>query len=102
MKSFCLIVMVALLVAVPLSLWSAEKENGASLYKSKCAMCHGEKGEGKVLMDAPTLKGTKMTAEKLVVFLTKGEKGKTFHDNPISDLKADDAKLIADFVKTLK
>jgi cytochrome c553 len=99
MKSVCTIVMVALLVAAPLSLWSAE--TGASLYKSKCAMCHGEKGEGKVLMDAPTLKGTKMTAEKLVVFLTKGEKGKTFHDNPISDLKADDAKLVADFVKTL-
>jgi cytochrome c553 len=94
-----MIMMVALLMAAPLSLWS--EETGASLYKSKCAMCHGEKGEGKVLMDAPTLKGTKMTAEKLVVFLTKGEKGKGFHENAICD-KASDAKLIADFVKTLK
>jgi len=100
MKSICLIVMVALLVAAPLSLWAAE--DGASLYKSKCAMCHGEKGEGKVLMDAPTLKGTKMTAEKMVVFLTKGEKGKTFHENPFADLKAGDAKLIADFIKAMK
>jgi cytochrome c len=100
MKSVCMFVMVALFVAAPLSLWSAE--TGASLYKDKCAMCHGEKGEGGAAMDAPALKGTKMTAEKLVAFLTKGEKGKGFHENPIGDLKAGDAKLIADFVKALK
>jgi cytochrome c553 len=100
MKSICMSVIVALLVAAPLSLWSAE--TGASLYKDKCAMCHGEKGEGGAAMDAPALKGTKMTAEKLVTFLTKGEKGKGFHENPISDLKAGDAKLIADFIKALK
>jgi cytochrome c553 len=100
MKSVCLIVMVALLVAAPLSLWSAEG-NGASLYKEKCSMCHGEKGEGNP-PGVPALKGTKMTAEKLVEFLAKGEKGKGFHESPISDLKAGDAKLIADFVKALK
>jgi cytochrome c553 len=94
-----MIMMVALLVAAPLSLWSAE--NGASLYKAKCSMCHGEKGEGNP-PGVPALKGTKMTAEKLVAFLTKGEKGKGFHESPVNDLKAEDAKLIADFVKALK
>jgi cytochrome c553 len=101
MKSVCMFVIVALLVAAPLSLWSAEG-TGASLFKDKCAMCHGEKGEGGAAMDAPALKGIKMTAEKLVAFLTKGEKGKGFHENAISDLKASDAKSITDFVKALK
>jgi cytochrome c553 len=96
-----MIMMVALLVAVPLSLWSGEKEDGASLFKAKCSMCHGEKGEGNP-PGVPALKGTKMTAEKLLAFITKGEKGKGFHESPISDLKAGDAKLVADFIKAMK
>jgi cytochrome c len=101
MKSVCMVVMVALLVAAPLSLWS--QENGASIFKSKCAMCHGDNGEGKTApMKTPALKGTKMTAEKLVEFITKGEKGKIFHDNPVNDFNADKAKLVADFIKDLK
>jgi cytochrome c len=101
MKSFCMVMMVALFVAAPLSLYS--QETGAGLFASKCAMCHGEKGEGKkVPMNAPALKGTKMTAEKLVEFLIKGEKGKGFHENPVGDLNADKAKLVADFIKAMK
>jgi mono/diheme cytochrome c family protein len=100
MKSVCMIAIVALLVTVPMSLRS--EENGASLYKDKCAMCHGEKGEGGALMDAPALKGTKMTAEKIVEFLIKGEKGKTFHNGPFNDLSAEQAKLLADFIKSMK
>jgi mono/diheme cytochrome c family protein len=97
MKTVCLMMMVALLVAAPLSLWS--EETGASLFKDKCSMCHGEKGEGG---GGPALKGTKMTAEKLVAFLTKGEKGKGFHEDPFAGLDAPKAKLVADYVKTLK
>jgi mono/diheme cytochrome c family protein len=97
MKSICTIVMVTLLVAAPLSLWA--EDTGASLFKDKCAMCHGEKGEGG---GAPALKGTKMTAEKIVAFLTKGEKGKGFHEDPFAGIDAAKAKLIADYIKTLK
>jgi mono/diheme cytochrome c family protein len=100
MKSICLIAIVAVLAAVPLSLWS--EETGASLYKGKtCSACHGDKGEGNPGV-APALKGTKLTSEKIVTFLTKGEKGKGFHETAISDLTAAQAKLIADFIKTLK
>jgi cytochrome c553 len=100
MKSICMIVMAVFLVAVPLSLWSAE--DGAAQFKDKCAMCHGDKAEGKPDMKAPALKGTKMTAEKLVTFLTKGEKGKGFHEDPFSSLSAENAKLIANYIKSLK
>jgi len=95
-------VIVAVLVAAPLSLWS--QDTGASLYKGKnCAICHGEKGEGKPAMKAPALAGTKLTAEKLVEFLTKGDKKlKGIHESPINELSADQAKLVADFVKAMK
>ncbi len=36
--------------------WGANQ--GASLYKTKCAGCHGTKGEGKPAVKAPALKGT--------------------------------------------
>jgi cytochrome c553 len=101
MKSICSIVIAVMLVAVPLSLWAAE--DGASLLKSKnCLACHGEKGEGNPAMKAPALKGTKLTVEKIVAFLTKGEKGKGFHENAVDDLSAEQAKLIASHIKTLK
>jgi mono/diheme cytochrome c family protein len=101
MKSVCLIVIVALLTVVPLSSWA--QDNGAALYKSKCAMCHGEKGEGKTTpMKSPALKGTQMTVEKMVEYLTKGEKGKGFHENPINDFNADKAKVVAEFIIGLK
>ena len=100
MKSICMIMVVALLVAAPLSVWS--QETGASLYKSKCAVCHGDKGEGKPAMKAPAVTGTKLTAEELATYLTKGETGKTYHANPVSGVSAAQAQLVTDFVKALK
>jgi hypothetical protein len=43
-----------------------------------------------------------MTAEKLVAFLTKGEKGKGYHEDAISDLSAEQAKVLAAYIKALK
>jgi len=102
MKSICVLVAAALLVAAPLSLWSQEQPDGAQLFKSKCSSCHGPNGEGKPAMKMPAVKGTEMSADKLVDYLTKGESGKKIHTNPVSGLTADQAKLIADYVKSLQ
>ena len=91
-----------LLVVVPLSLWSQNGPDGAQLYKSKCAACHGDKGEGNPDIEMPAVKGTSMTAEKLLTYLTKGESGKTIHGTPIVNIKDDEAKAIAKYVKSLK
>ncbi len=99
MKSICTIAILAALVVIPLSLWAAE--NGSELYANKCAMCHGDKGEGKA-SGLPAVKGIAKTEEQLVAFLMKGESGKTMHAGPISDLKEEQAKAIAAFIKTLK
>ncbi len=43
-----------------------------------------------------------MTADQLVTYLTKGDSTKTVHKDPISDLNADQAKTVAEYVKKMK
>jgi len=102
MKSVCLIVAMALLVAAPLSLWSAE--DGAEIYKKKCANCHGANGEGKTAgaMKIPPITETSMDVDKLVSYLTKGEAGKKIHGKPVSGLTEEQAQAVIEFSKTLK
>ncbi len=102
MKSICIIAVLALLVAAPLSLWSAQDVDGAQVFKTKCSACHGANGEGKPAMKMPAVKGTSMTVEKLVTYLTKGESGKKIHTNPVNGLSEEQAKAVAEYVKTLK
>ncbi len=78
----------------------AVAEDGAAVYKAKCAMCHGAAGEGKV---GPALKGTKLTEAQVADFVTKGEAGKKApHSKPVNGVSADQAKAVAEFVKGLK
>lgn len=84
-----------------LSLMAAE--DGAALYKSKCAGCHGADGAGKPAMKAPALKGTTLDASKIAEHITKGEAGsKPPHNKGLAGLSDEQAKAIADYVKTLK
>jgi cytochrome c len=91
----------AMLLVIPLASWGAD--DGAALYKTKCAGCHGASGEGKPAMKAPALKGTKLEANQVVEHITKGESGsKAPHNKGISGLDDEKAKAIAEFIKTLK
>ena len=100
MKSVCIIMALVMLIAAPLTLLA--EEDGAAIYKTKCLACHGPNGEGKPAIKMPAAKGTKMTAEQVVVYLTKGEAGKKIHVNPVSGLTEEQAKAVADHVKELK
>jgi len=93
------VISLALLATLSNLSWAAD---GAALYKKKCAGCHGQQGEGKPAMKAPALKGTSLSAEKVVDHLTKGEpNSKAPHNKAISGITDEDAKAIAEFVKTL-
>jgi mono/diheme cytochrome c family protein len=95
--TFALFLIIALTATLALPAFAAD---GAATYKAKCAMCHGPNGEGKV---GPALKGTSLTADQIVDLLTKGNDAKKVpHKKPISGLAADDAKAVADYVKSLK
>ena len=91
---------VTLLMAIPGASWAAD--DGAALYKSKCAGCHGAGGEGKPAVKAPALKGTALEADKIALHITKGEpKSKPPHKKGISGVTEAQAKAIAEFIKTL-
>jgi mono/diheme cytochrome c family protein len=77
-------------------------EDGAALYKKRCAGCHGGQGEGKPAMKAPSLKAIKTDANQITERLAKGNAGsKTPHNKGISGLTTAQAEAIAEYVKTL-
>ena len=101
MTSKCLAGLLATLLIASAASWAAD--DGAALYKKKCAGCHGASGEGKPAMKAPALKGTTKDASQIVEHIIKGEPGsKAPHNKGISGLTDEQAKAIAEFVKTLQ
>ena len=99
MKVLQRVVFVALVIGLATGSMMAA-EDGAAIYKSKCAMCHGANGEGKM---GPKLVGDSMSEAQIVDQLTKGAAGKKApHAKPIAGLTEDQAKAVATYVKGLK
>ena len=71
---------------------AAFAQDGAALYKTKCAGCHGAAGEGKM---GPAIKGKDASA----VLANGGKKG--VHAKPFN-VSADEAKAITAYVAGLK
>jgi len=89
-----------LLAAFTLASSMAWAQDSAALYKTKCAMCHGPAGEGKV---GPSLQKTALTQQQITDLLTKGAEGKKApHSKAVTGLTADQAAAIATYVGTLK
>lgn len=85
------------------TLTSFAADEGATLYKKKCAGCHGASSEGKSAMKARALKGTALDASQITDHITKGEpSSKAPHKKGISGLTDEQAKAIAEYVKTLQ
>ncbi len=92
---FLLFAVLGLLAAV-----SAAQDAGADVFKSKCAVCHGADGGGKI---GPNLKTTKLGEDDIVMLLSKGgDARKMPHKKPISGLTDDQIKAVAHYVKSLK
>jgi mono/diheme cytochrome c family protein len=84
-----------ILVALAMMMSSAAfAEDGAALYKAKCAACHGAAGEGKM---GPAIKGKDNAAD---VITKGGLKGP--HAKPMAGLNDEQAKAIGDYVAGLK
>ncbi len=96
-KLIVLFVIFTLAISIASPAFAAD---GAATYKAKCASCHGPEGQGKV---GPAVKGLSLTTEQITDLLVKGDEAKKApHKKAMSALSADDAKAVAEYVKTLK
>jgi mono/diheme cytochrome c family protein len=96
-KFIVLFVICTLAISIAIPAFAAD---GAATYKTKCAACHGPEGQGKV---GPAVKGTTLTADQITDLLAKGNDAKKApHKKAVAGVLADDAKAVADYVKTLK
>ncbi|HXJ85989.1 MAG TPA: cytochrome c [Candidatus Binatia bacterium] len=96
-KFIVLFVVCTLAISITVPAFAAD---GAATYKAKCASCHGPEGQGKV---GPAVKGTSLSSDQIVDLISKGNDAKKApHKKALAGLSADDAKAVADYVKTLK
>ncbi len=95
MKRFMMI-----LAAFSVMLTMAWAQDGATLYKTKCAMCHGAMGEGKV---GPSLQKTSLSEKQIADLITNGAAGKKApHSKGVAGLSADQVTAVATYVASLK
>ena len=87
-----------LLASVSMLAWmQAPAQDDSTLFKTKCAGCHGDQGQGKP-PNFPKIAGSAKVAD----VLTKGGLPKAPHINPMSTLTPAQVSALAAFVKTLK
>lgn len=89
---------VALFILIPSLSWA---DDGAALYKTKCAACHGADAAGKPAMKAPSLISDdekKKSDSDLATAIT----GTAKHPAPVKGLSADDAKAVVTYIRTLQ
>jgi cytochrome c6 len=99
-----LIVATALAVVLTLSLPANAQGGAETIYKSKCAMCHGADGTGSKVgktmgaHDFTTAEVQKMTDAEMTEIITNG-KGKM---KASAGLKPEDVKGLVAYIRTLK
>ena len=88
----------ALFILMPNLSWA---EDGAALYKAKCAMCHGPDAAGKPAAKIPSLvsdEAKKTSDDDLAKAVTEKPK----HPATIKSLAPDQVKMIVTYVRSLQ
>jgi cytochrome c553 len=93
-----LMIAVALFILIPNLAWA---EDGAALYKAKCAMCHGPDGAGKPAAKIPSLVSDEVKAKSdddIAKFLGSNPK----HAGVAKALNADQTKAVIGHIRDLQ
>lgn len=101
MKLAVLIVMiaVALFILIPSLSWAGD--DGATLYKTKCAACHGADAAGKPAAKIPSLTGDdakKMSDADLEKAITEKPK----HAGVSKSLTPDQVKMVVSYIRSIQ
>ena len=90
---------VALFILIPNLSWAAD--DGATLYKTKCAACHGVDGAGKPAAKIPSLLGDEAKKQS-DADLTKDITEKPKHAGVAKSLNPDQVKMIVSYIRGLQ
>ena len=103
-------IITATLFMMAIALPARAAEDGAALFKSKCAMCHGKTGgadtpiaKAKNIKDLGSAEIQKLTDAELTEMISNGGPNKVKgHDFKAKGLTDDQIKALVTFVRTLK
>jgi mono/diheme cytochrome c family protein len=90
---------VALFILIPNLSWAAD--DGATIYKAKCAACHGADAAGKPAAKIPSLVSDdvkKASDEDLAKEVTEKPK----HPGNIKSLPPDQVKMVVSYIRSLQ
>jgi cytochrome c553 len=90
---------VALFILIPNLSWAAD--DGASLYKTKCAACHGADATGKPAAKIPSLVSDdfkKKSDDDFAKAIAETAK----HPGPVKSLAPDQVKMIVTYIRSLQ
>ena len=90
---------VALFILIPNLSWAAD--DGATIYKTKCAACHGADAAGKPAAKIPSLvsdEAKKLSDDDLAKAVT----GTAKHPAGVKGLAADDVKAVVTYIRSLQ
>jgi mono/diheme cytochrome c family protein len=75
------------------------QDQGASIYRSKCASCHGANGGGKT---GPNLKTTRFNEDRIQLLLQRGGNAyKAPHKKRMNGMRDHQIEAVARYVKSL-
>jgi mono/diheme cytochrome c family protein len=90
---------VALFVLIPNLSWAAD--DGAGVYKAKCAACHGADGAGKPAAKIPALNGDDAKKQS-DADLSKAVTEKPKHAGIAKSLTPDQVKMVVSYIRELQ
>ncbi len=88
---------VASFILIPSLLWA---DDGASLFKAKCASCHGADAAGKPAVTASLIDAAAKAKSDADLIQAIADTAK--HPAPVKGLSPDDAKAIVAYLRTLQ
>ncbi|MGA7614839.1 MAG: cytochrome c [Thermoanaerobaculia bacterium] len=105
--TLCLVALLAAIAAVPATALAAE--DGAAIFKARCAACHGPDGSGDTmfgkknqLADLGSPEVQSLSDAELTKIISEGKDGKASHAFAKKGVSGEQIKALVSFIRTLE